>query len=404
MNSLAGKHVLIGITGGIAAYKLPFLVRLLRAQEAEVRILMTPAAEDFVTPLTLAALSGQPVHHHLVDRRADQTAWNNHVAHAEWADLLIIAPATANTLAKAVQGLCDNLVMATYLSAKCPVLWAPAMDLDMYQHPAVRQNLKTLRDWGQYVLDSPAGPLASGLHGAGRMAEPETIYHQARRILLASDYWTGKKVLLTSGPTQEALDTVRYITNGSSGRMGDAFAHAFSALGAELTWVCGPSAVQTPNLPRVQYVPVQSADEMFEACSLVADAQDVMIFAAAVADFKPAKVHSAKWKKAEGPLAIDWVENPDILKTLGKAKKPHQRVLGFALESEWNEAEALRKCESKNADAIVLNQAGDPQGGMHTETNRVALISRNGSTALPVQSKEDVAWAILNWMETNWNS
>ena len=175
MSSLAGKHVLIGITGGIAAYKLPFLVRLLRAQEAEVRILMTPSAEEFVTPLTLAALSGQAVHHHLVDRQADQTAWNNHVAHAEWADLMIIAPATANTLAKAVQGLCDNLVMATYLSAKCPVLWAPAMDLDMYQHPAVRQNLETLSGWGQFVMDSPSGPLASGLSGAGRMAEPEAI-------------------------------------------------------------------------------------------------------------------------------------------------------------------------------------------------------------------------------------
>ncbi len=403
MNSLAGKHVLIGITGGIAAYKLPFLVRLLRAQEAEVRILMTPAAEDFVTPLTLAALSGQPVHHHLVDRRADQTAWNNHVAHAEWADLLIIAPATANTLAKAVQGLCDNLVMATYLSAKCPVLWAPAMDLDMYRHPAVRENLKTLSDWGQYVLDSPAGPLASGLSGAGRMAEPETIFHHARRILLASDYWKGKKVLLTSGPTQEALDAVRYITNGSSGRMGDAFAKALSALGAELTWVHGPSTVQTSDLPGVQYVPVQSADEMLEACAAVADLQDIMVFSAAVGDYKPAKLHSGKWKKADGPLELEWVENPDILKTLGQAKKPHQRVLGFALESEWNEAEALRKCESKNADAIVLNQAGDPQGGMHTETNRVALISRTGSTALPVQSKEDVAWNILNWMETTWN-
>ena len=404
MNSLAGKHVLIGITGGIAAYKLPFLVRLLRAQDAEVRVLMTPAAEDFVTPLTLAALSGQPVHHHLVDRRADQTAWNNHVAHAEWADLFILAPATANTLAKAVQGLCDNLVMATYLSAKCPVLWAPAMDLDMYQHPAVLENLKTLSDWGQYVLDSPAGPLASGLNGAGRMAEPETIFHHARRILLASDYWKGKQVLLTSGPTQEALDAVRYITNGSSGRMGDAFAKALSALGAELTWVYGPSAVQTPNLPGVQYVPVQSADEMFEACAAVADAQEILVFSAAVADYKPAKVHSGKLKKADGPLGIDWVETPDILKTIGQSKKPHQRILGFALESEWNEGEALRKCESKNADAIVLNQAGDPEGGMHTETNRVALISRTGSTTVPVQAKDDVAWVLLNWMETTWNS
>lgn len=404
MNSLAGKHVLIGLTGSIAAYKLPFLVRLLRAQEAEVRVLMTPASEDFVTPLTLAALSGQPVHHHLVDRHLDQTAWNNHVEHAEWADLFIIAPATANTLAKAVQGLCDNLVMATYLSAKCPVLWAPAMDLDMYQHPAVRQHLKTLSDWGQYVLESPAGPLASGLSGAGRMAEPETIFHQARRILLSSNYWQGKKVLLTSGPTQEAMDAVRFMTNASSGRMGDAFAKALSASGAELIWVYGPSAVQTSSLPGVQYVPVQSADEMLEACAAVADAQDVMIFAAAVADYKPAKMHSGKWKKTDGPLDLKWVENPDVLKTLGQGKKAHQRVLGFALESEWNEAEALRKCESKKADAIVLNLAGDPQGGMHTETNRVALISRSGSTAFPVQSKEDVAWALLQWMESNWNS
>jgi len=264
--------------------------------------------------------------------------------------------------------------------------------------------LKTLSDWGQYVLDSPAGPLASGLNGAGRMAEPETILHHARRILLVSDYWKGKQVLLTSGPTQEALDAVRYITNGSSGRMGDALAKALSALGAELTWVYGPSAVQTPNLPGVQYVAVQSADEMFEACAAVAGAQDVLVFSAAVADYKPAKVHSGKLKKTDGPLSIDWVETPDILKTIGQSKKPHQRILGFALESEWNEGEAIRKCESKNADAIVLNQAGDPKGGMHTETNRVALISRTGSTTVPVQAKDDVAWVLLNWMETTWNS
>ncbi len=402
MNSLAGKHILIGITGGIAAYKLPFLVRLLRAQEAEVRILMTPAAADFVTPLTLAALSGQPVHHHLVDRQPDQTAWNNHVAHAEWADLMIIAPATANTVAKAVQGLCDNLVMATYLSAKCPVLWAPAMDLDMYQHPAVRQNLQTLASWGQVVMDSPAGPLASGLTGAGRMAEPEAIFHQTCRMLLSSTAWKGKKVLLTSGPTQEALDTVRYLTNGSSGRMGNAFATALSALGAEVTWVHGPSAVQTQELPGIIYVPITSADEMLKVCTAVADEQEVLIFAAAVADYKPAKALAEKWKKGQGPLSIEWAENPDVLKTIGLAKKPHQRVLGFALESEWNEAEALRKCTAKNADAIVLNQAGDPQGGMHTETNRVALISPNGTTTLPVQSKSEVAWAILDWMETTW--
>jgi phosphopantothenoylcysteine decarboxylase/phosphopantothenate--cysteine ligase len=402
MNSLAGKHILIGITGGIAAYKLPFLVRLLRAQEAEVRILMTPAAEDFVTPLTLAALSGQSVHHHLVDRQADQTAWNNHVAHAEWADLMIIAPATANTMAKAVQGLCDNLVMATYLSAKCPVLWAPAMDLDMYQHPAVQKNLQTLASWGQVVMDSPAGPLASGLNGAGRMAEPEAIFHQARRMVLSKPAWKGKKVLLTSGPTQEALDAVRYLTNGSSGRMGDAFAVALSALGAEVTWVHGPSAIQTKALPGVTYVPITSADDMLEACTSVAEAQEVLLFAAAVADFKPAQAHAGKWKKGQGPLSVEWAENPDILKTIGWAKKPHQRVLGFALESEWNEAEALRKCTAKNADAIVLNQAGDPEGGMHTETNRVALISPNGTTALPVQSKADVAWALLDWMESTW--
>lgn len=403
MSSLAGKHVLIGITGGIAAYKLPFLVRLLRAQEAEVRILMTPSAEEFVTPLTLAALSGQAVHHHLVDRQADQTAWNNHVAHAEWADLMIIAPATANTLAKAVQGLCDNLVMATYLSAKCPVLWAPAMDLDMYQHPAVRQNLETLSGWGQFVMDSPSGPLASGLSGAGRMAEPEAIFHQARRMLCSNHSpWRGKKILLTSGPTQEPIDAVRFVTNGSSGRMGNAFALAWSALGAEVTWVHGPSSVQTAALPGVHYIPVKTADAMLQACQAVADEQDVMVFSAAVADYKPSNPLLGKWKKAQGPLAIQWDENPDVIQTVAASKKPHQRILGFALESTWDEAEALRKCTAKHADAIVLNQAGDPEGGMHTETNRVALISQAGISPLPVQSKEDLAWAILDWMVTTW--
>ena len=403
MSSLAGKHVLIGITGGIAAYKLPFLVRLLRAQEAEVRILMTPSAEDFVTPLTLAALSGQAVHHHLVDRQADQTAWNNHVAHAEWADLMIIAPATANTLAKAVQGLCDNLVMATYLSAKCPVLWAPAMDLDMYQHPAVRQNLHTLSGWGQFVMDSPSGLLASGLSGAGRMAEPEAIFHQARRMLCSIDSpWRGKKILLTSGPTQEPIDAVRFVTNGSSGRMGNAFALAWSALGAEVTWVYGPSSVQTAALPGVQYIPVTTAEAMLHACQAVADEQDVMVFSAAVSDYKPSNPLPGKWKKGQGPLSIRWEENPDVIQTVAASKKPHQRILGFALESTWDEAEALRKCTAKHADAMVLNQAGDPEGGMHTETNRVALISQAGIRPLPVQSKEDLAWAILDWMVTTW--
>ncbi|HAG06148.1 MAG TPA: bifunctional phosphopantothenoylcysteine decarboxylase/phosphopantothenate--cysteine ligase CoaBC [Cryomorphaceae bacterium] len=408
MSSLAGKHVLIGITGGIAAYKLPFLVRLLRAQEAEVRILMTPAAEDFVTPLTLAALSGQPVHHHLVERLPGQTSWNNHVAHAEWADVYILAPATANTLAKAVQGLCDNLVMATYLSAKCPIIWAPAMDLDMYAHPSTQQNIGTLKAWGQHVLPSPAGPLASGLTGAGRMAEPETILHAALRTLGTRPFWQGKRVLLTSGPTEEALDDVRYVTNGSSGRMGDGLARAFSAAGADLHWVHGPSHVQTPDLPGATYYPVRSAEEMWTAVKDMQVDFDLCICAAAVADFRPSKRHVGKRKKAAGMPSTEWVENPDILARLGEAKKSdpsklHQRIIGFALEAEWNEAEALRKAQDKHADLIVLNQVGDPQGGMHTETNRIALVSHSGVEEWPVASKEALGESLVRWIETHWS-
>ncbi len=408
MSSLAGKHILIGITGGIAAYKLPFLVRLLRAQEAEVRILMTPAAEEFVTALTLAALSGQPVHHHLIDRQPGQTAWNNHVAHAEWADLFILAPATANTLAKAVQGLCDNLVMATYLSAKCPVLWAPAMDLDMYAHPSTKENIARLIAWGQHVLPSPAGPLASGLSGAGRMAEPEDIFHAARRILGERAYWAGKKVLLTSGPTEEALDDVRYMTNGSSGRMGDGLARALSASGADLHWVYGPSQVQTLGLPGVTYYPVRSAEEMWGVVEGIHEGLDLCICAAAVADFKPSQYYSGKRKKGEGMPATEWIENPDILRRLGEARKtnynkPKQRLIGFALEAEWNEDEARRKAREKHADLIILNQAGDPLGGMHTETNRIALVSQNEVEHWPVATKEALGESLLRWIETHWS-
>jgi phosphopantothenoylcysteine decarboxylase / phosphopantothenate---cysteine ligase len=404
MSSLAGKHVLIGITGGIAAYKLPFLVRLLRAQEAEVRVLMTPAASQFVSPLTLAALSGQAVHHHLVDVQPGQTAWNNHVAHAEWADLFILAPATANTLAKAVQGLCDNLVMATYLSAKCPILWAPAMDLDMFAHPATQQNLSTLKAWGQHVLPSPEGSLASGLSGAGRMAEPEAIYHHARRILNAVDFWKDKKILLTSGPTEEALDAVRFISNGSSGRMGNGFALALSALGAQVHWVYGPSHVQTQELPGVDYHPVRSAQEMHAEAMRVQPEIDLAICAAAVADFRPSDLHDGKRKKAEGMPATTWVENPDILRSLGAAKKGHQRVLGFALEAEWNIDEARRKGRDKQAHWIVLNQVADPEGGMHTESNRIALVSQTDSMEWPTTDKAQLALDLLRWIETHWNS
>ncbi|MDG1252976.1 MAG: bifunctional phosphopantothenoylcysteine decarboxylase/phosphopantothenate--cysteine ligase CoaBC [Schleiferiaceae bacterium] len=404
MSTLAGKHVLIGITGGIAAYKLPFLVRLLRAQEAEVRILMTPAAEEFVSPLTLAALSAQPVHHHLVDRLPGKTSWNNHVAHAEWADLFIIAPATANTLAKGVQGLCDNLVMATYLSAKCPILWAPAMDLDMFAHPSTQRNISMLQKWGQHVMPSPEGSLASGLSGAGRMAEPEAIYHRARRILGTQPFWTGKKVLLTSGPTEEALDSVRFISNGSSGRMGNGFALALSELGAEVQWVYGPSKVQTLELPGVVYHPIRSAQEMYDHAIKLGAEVDLIIGAAAVADFRPADVRTGKRKKADGMPATEWVENPDILRSLGASKEAHQRILGFSLEADWNIDEARRKAQDKRADWVVLNQVGDAEGGMHTESNRIALVSQTEVVNWPIKNKSILAMDLMTWIETHWNS
>ena len=403
MSTLAGKHVLLGITGGIAAYKLPFLVRLLRAQEAEVRVLMTPAATSFVTPLTLAALSGQPVHHHLVEEEPGQTAWNNHVAHAEWADLMIMAPATANTLAKAVQGLCDNLVMATYLSAKCPILWAPSMDLDMFAHPSTQQNLSTLASWGHVLMASPSGPLASGLHGAGRMAEPEDIASQAIRILCTTPYWKNKTVILTSGPTQEPLDPIRFVSNGSSGRMGTALARALSAKGASIHWVHGPQQVFEAHLPGVTYYSVKTAKEMHSVVQGLQGESDIFIASAAVADFRPERVFEEKQKKSGGMAATAWVENPDILLHVGQSKKPHQRVLGFALESTWNVEEARAKAARKGADAIVLNQAGDLQGGMHTETNRIALLTQEETYDFPVAHKDAIGEALVHWMESHWN-
>ena len=306
--SLQGRRILLAVSGGIAAYKIPLLVRLLRQSGADVRVAMTPAAEEFVTPLTLAALSGSPVERHLVDQIPGRTAWNNHVHMAEWAEALVVAPATSNTIAKAAHGLCDNLVLSLVLSAKCPVFWAPAMDLDMYAYPATRANLDLLRAMGHTVWPSPEGELASGLSGAGRMSEPEFMHRALELHFGTRPFWSGKTLLLTSGPTEESIDPVRFISNGSSGKMGEALAAEAELRGAKVRWIRGPlrRADQTWT-DRVHITSVRSASEMHDAALGALEGSDVIIAAAAVADFKPAELRTTKSPKGELSSGINLI-------------------------------------------------------------------------------------------------
>mgnify|MGYP001477469375 CR=1 FL=1 len=381
------KKLLLGISGSIAAYKSAFLTRLLVKKGIDVQVLMTESAEAFIAPLTLSTLSKHPV---LSDVHSE-AAWNNHVELGLWADALLIAPATANTLAKLANGLCDNILSAVYLSARCPVFVAPAMDVDMWHHPATRANLERLRTHGVRIIPVGYGELASGLVGDGRMAEPEEIvtflddYFQEHRAL------AGKKALITAGPTFEPMDPVRFIGNHSTGKMGIALAESLAGHGAEVTLVLGPTNLRPEN-PAIQVIPVQSAQEMYAACAPRFPASDITVLAAAVADYRPATFSEVKIKKKEDDMVIQLAKTVDIAATLGRQKRPGQLLIGFALETNDEESNALTKMEKKNLDFIVLNSLRDAGAGFGHDTNRITILRRDGSkTAFELKTKTAVA-------------
>lgn len=395
MSVLNGKNVLLGVSGGIAAYKTASLVRLLIKAGAHVQVVMTPASIDFVTPLTLSTLSKNPVYSTFYNEEDANATWNNHVELALWADYMLIAPATANTLSKMASGTCDNLLMATYLSAKCPVYFAPAMDLDMYIHPTTKINFDKLQSFGNTLIPAESGELASGLSGEGRMAEPENILQFIEKDLESKLPLKGKKVLITAGPTYEAIDPVRFIGNHSSGKMGFDIATAAANLGAEVVLVSGPTHLQMKH-SLVNLIRVTSADEMYDACHQYFDNVDVAIAAAAVADYKPKNVASQKIKKSEASFTIELEKNKDILLSLGQIKK-NQFLIGFALETENEIENAKIKIEKKNLDLIVLNSLNDKGAGFGKPTNKVTFIDKDFNIfENPLKSKELVAEDIVN--------
>jgi len=393
---LQGKKILLGITGSIAAYKSISLVRLLVKNGAEVKVIVSPAARDFVSTLTLATLSKQEVLSDLFD----ESTWANHVMLGRWADLFLIAPLSCNTLAKMAHGHCDNLLLATYLSATCPVWVAPAMDEDMWHHPATRKNIELLSSYGNRILPVNSGELASGLSGAGRMAEPEEIFDYIAQYFKTSASFAGKKVLVTAGPTYEPIDPVRFIGNHSSGKMGVALALELADRGAEVQLVIGPG-VSAPTHQGIKVSPVITAAEMHQACVEHFPNQDLAIMAAAVADYTPETVAEEKIKKQDGGLQLSLAKTRDILKHLGQMKKPNQILVGFALETNNEKANALGKLESKNADLIILNSLKDEGAGFGVDTNKITIFDRFGKEeSFPTKSKKEVAADIINTIHT----
>lgn len=391
--NLQGKRILLGVTGSIAAYKSAHLTRLLIKSGAEVQLIMSTSAFDFITPLTLATLSKRPVLSEFSDKKTGE--WTNHVELGLWADLFIIAPLSANTLAKLANGICDNLLTAAYLSARCSVMLAPAMDLDMYQHPSVRDNLRKVQSFGNLLLDAESGELASGLSGQGRMMEPEHILARVQTYFNQKIDFAGKKVLITLGPTQEAIDPVRFISNHSSGKMGVAIAKAFKARGAEVYLVSGPISIEV-NTQDFRLSQVISAKEMYEASAKLHAQMDICVFAAAVADYAPAQIAPEKIKKQDSEMSILLKKNVDIAFELGQKKKPGQIHVGFALETEQGEIHAKAKLNKKNFDLIVLNSAMEEGAGFRHETNRVRIFSPQGiDLDSGLVSKSEVAELIL---------
>ena len=395
MSVLSGKKVLLGISGGIAAYKSPLIVRLLKSLDAEVRVVMTPSAKDFVTPLTLSALSNNPVLSTFTATELDNPVWNDHVELGKWADLFIIAPATANTLSALVNAKCNNLLIATYLSCTSPVYIAPAMDLDMYAHNANQENLKILKSFGHQVLPVREGFLASGLHGKGRMLSPEEIVDFIEKDLEKSLPLYGKKILITAGPTYEAIDPVRFIGNHSSGKMGFELAKEASKLGAEVLLVTGPTALELKD-NRIDVRRVTSASEMFEVVMENYSDTQIAIAAAAVADFKPDNSHAHKIKKETDFNTINLVPTKDILATMGKEKKD-QFLVGFALETENELKNAIKKLKTKNLNAIVLNSLNDKGAGFSGDQNKISFINQEGKpTDFELKSKALVAQDVFS--------
>ncbi len=385
--NLKNKHILLGITGGIAAYKCAHLVRLCIKEGAIVKVVMTKAAQDFITPQTLGVLSKNEVITDFFDANHN---WHNHVHLAEWADLMLIAPATANSLAKFSTGICDNMVTACYLSARSKVFIAPAMDLDMYTHPTTVQNLNILKRYGNSIIPAESGELASGLSGEGRMAEPEHIIEFIKQELQKGLPLLNKTVLINAGPTYEAIDPVRFIGNRSSGKMGIALADEFATLGANVTLVLGPSHLK-PSQSNVKVIPVESAEEMFNACSSLFKTADIAILSAAIADYKPKEVSASKIKKKDAELTLDLTKTVDILESLGKIKT-HQLLAGFALETDHVIEYAQAKIKKKNLDFIVANSATEPGAGFGFDTNKITIIDKhNKITKFELKSKLEVA-------------
>lgn len=387
------KNILVGVTSSIAAYKAAFLVRLLVKAGANVKVIMTPSSLDFITPLTLSTLSKNPV---LVEFVKDKSGvWNNHVELGLWADAMVIAPASANTIAKMANGQCDNLLLAAYLSARCKVYIAPAMDLDMYKHPATTENIKRLKSFGNQIINPGIGELASGLNGEGRMAEPEEIVGYLSKSISKNLPLSKKKILVTAGPTYEAIDPIRFIGNHSSGKMGFAIAEEFAKQGAEVILVCGPNSLSTIN-KSIHRIDVTSAEELYNASIKAFKNADIAILSAAVADFKPATTASQKIKKTTATKQIELVATIDTLAELGKIKKANQLLVGFALETE-NEIEyAKQKIKNKNLDLIVLNSLNDKDAAFKKDTNKITIIDKyNKITKYELKNKSDVAKDIL---------
>lgn len=393
MPFLANKKILLGVTGGIAAYKTPELVRLLVKQGASVQVVMTPSAHKFVTAETLSVVSGKPVYTEFFNGNLGQ--WNNHVELGLWPDLILIAPATATSIAKLCQSMADNLLLATVMSSRCQVMLAPAMDLDMLVHPGMQRNLEQLKKDGCIIMEPATGELASGLQGKGRMPEPSEIVDYICNLLRPELFLSGKKVLITSGPTHENIDPVRFIGNHSTGKMGYALADSFLKHGAEVHLVSGPVNIPAPE--GVQVYPVQSAMQMLDQCTLLADGCDIMLMAAAVADYRPETVAEEKIKKSDAPLTIHLVKNPDILATLSSNKKPGQFVAGFALETQNEFANAVEKLERKKLDMIVLNSLNDDGAGFGFDTNKATLIfADKKAQELPLMNKSELAEKIVS--------
>ena len=392
--SLENKKIIIGITGGIAAYKINYLVRDFVKAGAEVRIVMTKPTEDFVSPLTLSTLSRNKVYTDFYD---ENKTWNNHVELALWADVMLIAPCTANTLAKIANGICDNFLMAVYMSAKCPVIIAPAMDLDMYAHPVVTRNLNIIESFGHKIIPAEYGELASGLIGQGRLAEPETIFRTVGNEFTDTDAaFAGKKILITAGPTYENIDPVRFIGNHSSGKMGFDLAKEAAKRGAEVTLISGPSSQKTDD-KNIDVYRVTSAQEMFDEVFKHYENTDIAIMSAAVADYTPKVKATEKIKKNEQELTIELIKNKDILRTMGE-KKTHQFLVGFALETQNEEENAKGKLVKKNLDMIILNSLRDEGAGFANATNKIKIFTPTEAQSFTLKSKEEVARDILNFI------